>query len=212
MQASHHEIKAAIEIMEGDKRTGSDKNGFYIRTFTGKQFYFDDIANNVIDIEDIAHALSMACRWSGHTRKFYSVAEHSVRVGCQARYLGERHCNNNTAALQGLLHDATEAYLHDCPSPLKWHLRDKGFTAYDELEKAIDKRIFDALNIPYPRDPRIKEIDLRMLATEHRDLMPETSAHAERVHMLKPYGFRCECWRPETAEKVFLNLYKEFRR
>ena len=53
-------------------------NGNKLQTYTGKIFDFNDIRPEVIDIIDIAHALSNVCRWGGHCSKFYSVAEHSI--------------------------------------------------------------------------------------------------------------------------------------
>lgn len=182
-----------------DIRTGSDPKGFYIRTFTGKQFYFHDIVSNNIDIRDIAHALAMNCRWTGHVKDFYSVAQHCVYV---SKMVPVEH------ALAGLLHDASEAYMHDTPSPLKWHLKQMGFTAFAELEEAIDFRVFTAFGLTWPRDPSIKEADLRMLATEHRDLM--VNGHdMEGTFMQQPYLFKIEPWGPVEAEREFLMRYDQ---
>jgi len=187
-------------MITADIRTGSDPNGFYIRTFTGKQFYWNDIARNAIDIRDIAHSLAMNCRWTGHVKQFYSVAQHSVYVSSM---VPTEH------AMAGLLHDASEAYMHDTPSPLKWHLKQKGFTAFAELEEEIDERIFREFGLAWPRDPSIKEADLRMLATEHRDLM--LNGHdAEGKFLQKPYLFHIvEPWGPAQAEQQFLLRYEQ---
>lgn len=180
---------------EGDKRTGADDRGFYIRTFTGKQFYWDEIEKNEYDIRDIAHALSMNCRWTGHVKKFYSVAQHSLMCSMQ---VPTKH------ALAALLHDATEAYVHDTPSPLKWYLRERGFTSFADLEKRIDVALNKTFGVTLPRDPCIKEADLRMLATENRDLMEQGQ---ESEWMVKPYDFRITPIPPEQAEAYFLNRY-----
>ena len=71
----------------------------YIETVSGRKFYFLNPNPEDIDIEDIAHALSMQCRFTGHTKWFYSVAEHAIWVS----YLVPVHL-----ALEGLLHDASE--------------------------------------------------------------------------------------------------------
>src|ERR1017187_10636100 len=78
-----------------------------ITTFSGIHFW--PLLPNPADIriEDIAHALSNQCRFAGHAREFYSVAEHSVRVS--------QLCPPEDA-LWGLLHDASEAYLTDVPA------------------------------------------------------------------------------------------------
>lgn len=182
---------------ELDKRTGADERGFYIRTFSGKQFFWNDIEHNEIDIRDIAHGLAMNCRWTGHTKWFYSVAQHCVL----ASYLAPI-----PHRLAALLHDGAEAYVHDTPSPLKWHLKDKGFTAFSELEKSVDRRIFEALGVAWPRDPSVKRVDMRLLATEHRDLMPN---EAERNYMDPPYDFVIRPWTAPVAEELYLMRYKQ---
>lgn len=82
----------------------------WIQTFTGKKFPLDKPDPALIDIEGIAHALSLLCRFNGHCTRFCSVAEHSVHV---AREI------DLDLAMEGLLHDAAEAYLGDVHSPLK---------------------------------------------------------------------------------------------
>ena len=178
-----------------DKRTGNDGKGFYIRTYTGAKFYWDTIETNEYRIDDIAHALAMNCRWTGHVRQFYSVAQHC----CLASY--EAPPGQELAAL---LHDASEAYVHDTPSPLKWYLADHDFTAFSDLEKRVDKAIYNDFGVPWPRDPVVKAIDLRLLATESRDLMPPGE---ERIHMIEPYPWHIKPWDPEEAERQFLKRY-----
>ena len=78
-------------------------------TYTGKKFFPFDPRPEQICIEDIAHGLSMLCRFSGQCPYFYSVAEHSIYVV---------HCLPDNLQLEGLLHDASEAYLADLPRPV----------------------------------------------------------------------------------------------
>lgn len=63
---------------------------------------------------DIAVALSNVTRFNGHT-KFYSVAEHSLRV---ADFLEHSGATREVQRL-GIWHDAVEAYLGDIPRPQK---------------------------------------------------------------------------------------------
>jgi hypothetical protein len=184
---------------ELDKRTGGDEHGFYIRTFTGKQFFWNTVETNEFCIEDIAHALSMNCRWTGHTKEFYSVAQHCVLASW---YVAAPH------SLAALLHDAAEAYIHDTPSPLKWYLKDKGFTAFSDLEKRVDRAIFKAFGLEYPRDPAVKMVDMRLLATEHRDLMPRDK---ERTYMDPPYAEKITPWSWHSAERLFLERFHELK-
>jgi uncharacterized protein len=92
---------------------GGVRNGAWIQTVTGKQFWPMDAQPEEVDIEDIAHALSLPCRFNGHCKQFYSVAEHSIHVS--------RVVSNENAA-RGLLHDAAEAYLSYIPQPVKREL------------------------------------------------------------------------------------------
>jgi hypothetical protein len=183
-----------------DERRGKDGEGFYIRTFTGKQFHFDKIEQNEIDIRDLAHALAARCRWSGHTSQFYSIAQHCVLAARKAP---------KKFKLAALLHDGNEAYLPDFPSPLKWHLRDEGVEAIRELERRTDAHIYSVFGLPFTAmPPEVKTVDQRLLATEHRDLMPTSE---ERTYMDEPYSFTIKPWSPQKAEKEYLKMYEKLR-
>jgi 5'-deoxynucleotidase YfbR-like HD superfamily hydrolase len=99
----------------------------FITTYTGKKFHYLSPTPEEIDIKDIAHALSLTCRFGGHCRSFYSVAEHSVRVAAEVPA---------SSALFALLHDAAEAYLPDIPSPMK-----QDYKKWQALEGRIEKVI-----------------------------------------------------------------------
>lgn len=119
-----------------------------------------------IGIDDVAHALSHQCRFSGHTRVFYSVAEHSARVTAAAMLAG----HPAEVTLWCLLHDAPEAFLVDLPSPLKQD------SVVGDAFKAAEGRVMHAVKLAFGlmpfEPPAVKEFDLRLLATERRDLMP----------------------------------------
>ena len=100
--------------------------GNWIQTFTGGRFYPTDPQVDDVKIRDIAHALSNQCRFAGHTRKFYSIAQHC--------YLVSQVCDP-ADALDGLLHDAAEAYMCDMPRPIKYS---PGLEGFKELEKKIE--------------------------------------------------------------------------
>jgi hypothetical protein len=87
--------------------------GDWIQTYSGRQFWPLDPRVEDVHLEDIAHALSNVCRYTGHVREFYSVAEHSVHVSWS--------CEPEDA-LWGLLHDASEAYLADMARPVKQNM------------------------------------------------------------------------------------------
>lgn len=130
----------------------------WLQTYTGKKFDYLDPQPEQICIEDITHALSLLCRFTGHSVAFYSVAEHSVHV---SRLVPDH------AALAGVLHDAAEAYIQDIAAPLKRLLPDY---------KLVEERVHRAITlrfgvVPFYRDVRIA--DLAMLEAERLELMHE---------------------------------------
>lgn len=166
---------------------------------------FDPLAENPgkVVVDDIAHALSNLCRYTGHCSKFYSVAQHSVLV---AKILREKGYHP-AVQLQGLLHDATEAYMNDIARPIKHTPEMAGYRAVeDRLEKFIAKEWgFETLT-----PPPVKWADMVCLATETRDLMGDPKdwdlPHGPAEWIIVPQV-------PEAAKQEFfrtyLNLMKE---
>ncbi|VFS40443.1 CPS-53 (KpLE1) prophage protein [Escherichia coli] len=128
----------------------------FIKTFSGKHFYYDRINKDDIVINDIAVSLSNICRFAGHLSHFYSVAQHAVL--CSQLVPQE-------FAFEALMHDATEAYCQDIPAPLKRLLPD-----YKRMEEKIDAVIREKYGLPPVMSTPVKYADLIMLATERRDL------------------------------------------
>lgn len=120
----------------------------HIQTHSG--LMVDPLHLSVQDIrlEDIAHALSNLCRFTGHTSRFYSVAEHSVRVSVACEWVHQQGCFGPTCERMGLLHDASEAYLQDIPSPLKGL---DAFAGYRKAEKRAQGKIYDHLLVGRPK-------------------------------------------------------------
>lgn len=110
----------------------------YITTKSGRKVYPLSPEADQIHIDDIAHGLSNVCRFNGHTSSFFSVARHSINVA--KRVLGEG-ADANTA-LKALLHDASEAYLCDIPTPVKEQI-----TGYKESEEKMMRVIFEAFRL-----------------------------------------------------------------
>lgn len=165
----------------------------WIQTFSGKRFTPTNPNYESIVIQDIAHALSMQCRFSGHVKKFYSVAQHSVLVS----YL----CDSKDA-LWGLLHDATEAYLVDIPRPLK---RSGKFDAYLEFEKNMQTAICTRFGLIDLEPLSVKMADKIMLATEARDLM--CPLRSDWICLIEPLPMKIEPMMPEDAESLFLERF-----
>lgn len=82
----------------------------WIQTYSGIQFTPFDVKPEDISIEDIAHSLSMQCRFNGHVFRFYSVAQHALN----ASYIVPEQY-----AMEALLHDAAEYIIGDLARPIK---------------------------------------------------------------------------------------------
>lgn len=156
-----------------------------IRTFTGIYMNVFEPTLDMIDIRDIAHALSNQCRFGGHLPRFYSVAEHCIHCFQRVSYKYQ---------LQALLHDASEAYLMDIPSPVKHKLSN-----YCEIEDNLMKLIALKFHFNYPLQEPVKTIDKQMLQLEWEYMMLQK--HLPTDGMFDP-------WSPEHAERRFLEIYK----
>jgi len=145
----------------------------WMQTYTGLVFDLTDPRTEQVCLADIAHSLAYQCRFSGHTRKFYSVAQHCVIA---ARHTMET-MQDPTLAMHCLLHDSEEAYLGDMIRPLKaFAARDK-MEWYRELEETVKRTIYESLfgvHLSPPTQGQIEyihRIDLRLLAAEARSVM-----------------------------------------
>lgn len=177
--------------------TDTKKLAPWIETYTGRHFYFLNPEQDQIAIEDIAHSLAFTCRYTGHSNRFYSVAEHSILVS----YLA-------SDPLAGLLHDASEAYITDIASPIKPYLSN-----YKELEDMLMARIAKRFGFDYPLDEDIKDCDNTQLKTEAKHLLRSGGYPWAHLYPTKrPHGITPNCWSPEEAEKKFLERFEEVRK
>ena len=150
----------------------------------------------LIDIRDIAHALSLLCRANGHFPTFYSIAQHCLHCSAEAeaRGLGAR------VSLACLLHDASEAYLSDITRPVKAHLE-----KYLEIEAKLQNAVYQKwLGIPTAEElALIREIDDTLLHHEFYAIMgekvfsPAPTLYSKAVFAFVDFA---------TVEKEFLNL------
>lgn len=174
---------------------GFDRDEAWIQTHSGRRFNPTKPNPDAIVIQDVAHALSMQCRFSGHCKYFYSVAQHSVLVS----YI----CDHKDA-LWGLLHDASEAYLVDVPRPLK---RSGKFQAYIDFEHVMQEAICRRFGLPFQEPPSVKKADTILLVTEARDLM--SPLHSDWEDIMDPLPFKIEPWDHDKAKDMFMKRFFE---
>lgn len=171
----------------------ADRKGDWIETFTGRKFYPFDPRPEDVCIEDIAHALSMLCRFGGHCKRFYSVSQHSVILA------------KNVSAenqLWALLHDASEAYIVDVPRPIK---KDPSFAVYQQVESAIMQAICSKFGLPVDMPEEVGIADKRMLTTEHHQLMCNGTGWVSDYY--PPFDVHLTPWSSDKAEMMFLKWF-----
>lgn len=166
---------------------------------TASGHYFDLLRpwQSTICVLDIAHALAHIFRFTGHTRVFYSVAQHSVLV---SRIVPREH------ALAGLLHDAAEAFVGDVSSPLKRLLPE-----YKVIERRVEAEVLARFNLPQTLPECVKRADLVALRTEQRDLMlgVTTGEGWTRTDGIDPLQRTIEPLLPAAAREQFLARFNE---
>ena len=171
----------------------ADRLGGWIQTYTGRRFWPMDPRAEDIDIVDIAHALSLKCRYGGHCSRFYSVAEHSVIL---ANYVEPKYM------LWALLHDAAEAYLADVPKPVKPHL-----VGWQEIEAGVMRAVCKKFNL-HPVEPaEVKAADFAILADEKEALMLD----GEEWDLPPKLGVIINGWSPKNAEIMFMRTFSLLR-
>jgi len=166
----------------------------WLQTSSGRAFDLVSPSSDDVNFEtDIAEALARIPRFTGHVRSGpYSVAQHCV-IGAHAIY---RETQRRDIAAAFLLHDAHEAYIGDIATPAAEALAAYGGlialnnsgteaagkggmrlveSALKLLKRRLDAAIHEAAGIIYPLPDDVREAvklyDLRMLATERRQLL-----------------------------------------
>ncbi|MGL5488490.1 MAG: hypothetical protein ACRDC6_19685 [Shewanella sp.] len=167
----------------------------YINTQSGRHFNYQIPRAQDICIDDIATALSHECRFAGHTDHFYSVAQHSVLVSSMLP---------PELALEGLLHDAMEAYYKDIPTPLKSLM-----PGYKMLEAECDSIIREMFNLPPAMSAAVKHCDLIALATERRDLGLDDGVPWPQLDGLAPLEDPIIPLLPAQARAKFIARFNE---
>jgi hypothetical protein len=193
--------RAVHSVGTGLRVPAAARTGGWIQTFSGVEFHPFDARPEDFYIEDIAHGLSHLCRFAGHVREFYSVAEHSVRVSWACA---------PEDALQGLLHDATEAYLIDLPSPIK---HSPGLFGYRHAEHNLRVPLAERFHLPFMLPDSVEHADKVLLMTEKRDLLGPAPDGATKWgydgNTYEPLSRRIRPWSPILARHLFLARYTE---
>jgi hypothetical protein len=169
-----------------------------IETASGHRYAFENPDPAVVTLEDIAHALSNICRFGGHVRRFYSVAEHSVLVSDIVKARGGDLLRQQVA----FLHDGHEGYVWDAPSPLKPLLGPDFKHLADVADRVIARKFLDRAPDVFKRE-YVKSADMTALVVEGRALLPVGPSDEEWEPL--PAGVS---WAggmaPEDAKRLFL--------
>jgi 5'-deoxynucleotidase YfbR-like HD superfamily hydrolase len=177
--------------------------GPFLQTVSGRRVNPFAPEPDQLDPTDIARALGNLCRFGGHCRSFYSVAQHSVIVS----ELVEERTGDVEDAFAALMHDATEAYLGDMPHPIK-HRSPLG-AAFKEAEGDLEQAIRERFGIKADV-PEIKRVDRALLATERRVLSAE-EWHWPELDGVEPLDLELRAWGPDEAVAAFARRFDELQ-
>ena len=174
----------------------------YITTYTGKHFDPTDLDMSLVDIRDIAHALSLTCRGNGHVQTFFSVGQHCIWCAKEAQARGY----DRRVVLACLIHDASEAYMSDVPRPLKYMLPE-----YVAAEERLLKKIYEKYlgsDLTAEEAALVKAVDDDVLYFDLKELLHETMAReVPQMKIVPNYTFV-----PFTqVEEEFLALYEAWK-
>lgn len=163
------------------------------QTASGGYIDYLDPQPDQFTLDDICQGLARECRFNGQTRHYYSVAQHSVLVSLMVP---------KEFALEGLMHDGSEAFMRDISSPLKALLPD-----YARIEKGVQAAVYRHFGLPAHLEGQaakaVKEADARMTMTERIQLMPVDDREWPGL-TVKPYEIAIQPLNEESAAKLFI--------
>lgn len=170
----------------------------FISTYTGKHFYPLEPDVDKIDIDDIAHALSLICRGNGHVKSFFSVGQHCINCCREAMLRGY----SDRIALACLIHDASECYMSDVPRPFKQFLNE-----YNQHEEMLLDMIYTKYlgsTLTTEESFLVKEIDDDMLYYDLKELLAfESDRKAPDIKIKLDYSVKTF----EEVEETYLQLF-----
>lgn len=176
-----------------------ERRGDWMITYTGRRFWPLDPRRDEVSFVDIAHGLSMICRYGGHTRCFYSVAEHCVLLAAYFTNAGR-----NDLARYALLHDASEAYIGDVIRPLKPQL-----PQFREVEGPLELLIMEVAGLgEIPRE--VHDADKGIIVNEAAALFDP--ATLQRANWSLPTcsitGIEVMGYPPNYAKEAWLSEFE----
>lgn len=174
----------------------------WFQTYTGKAFPLFDFKPSDFCIKDISHALSNLCRYNGHTKIYFSVAQHSVHVMECLR--DELRVEDKRLLLCGLLHDAAEAYTGDMVRPVKQH---SIMRPYRDWEEHVERGLSEHFDIPFPFPKVIKRADNILLATEKEQIVHLPPPRPWTITEEPWWQLEITEWLPEVAKKRFMQAF-----
>jgi len=189
----------------------TNDRGPWLQTSSGGMFFPLDPRPAEITIEDIAHGLAHTCRFTGQSLRFYSVAEHCYLVS---------HACDPADALEGLFHDASEAYLGDMTRPLKIAMRETtsraifgrpdmcGSSPYDLIAERVEVAIAMAFGLRFPWPKSVHVADNRVLMAERRAVMP-SPPRPWIEEGTPPANLHVVGMMPVDAKALFLDRFRE---
>ena len=169
-----------------------------IELLDGTMFSYTNPDVSSITIEMLADVLSRINRFAGHTKHFYSVAQHAANCSLIVAEGFE---------LEALLHDTAEAFTNDLPTPLKVML-----PKVKQIEGKIEKALAAKFGTAYPMADEVKLADLQMLGIE-KDYLKPSSSHWAILDGIdyEPLASKAVMGKmnPDEARTFFLRRYRE---
>lgn len=173
----------------------------WIQTYTGRAVDLVDPKPETIYLDDIVWSLSMICRYTGHTRRFYSVLEHSCHVSDYLLRVAPAH------APGGLMHDTPEGYGGDMSYPMQLAIGEPARSVIKALHRRVWVAISTSLDVhPDIEHPLVKDADRRILLDE-RDAILGPPPIPWEIESAERLGVTIEGWSPERARREFLTRY-----
>jgi hypothetical protein len=167
----------------------------WIATFSGRKVPIVGAVADDVEITDVAHSLSLQCRYNGAVREFYSVAEHCWLMS---------HAVSPENALWALLHDATEAYIGDLVRPVKRLLPD-----FVDIEDALMATIADKYGIALTMPAEVRDADNRICRDEMDALLANPDGYARSIDAHPYLGVEVQSFEPKAAEALYLARFNE---